>query len=369
MASLKGCPTHASQRHPSRDALRLGFIAKTLPEIPARDRSIRPPGFAYLRQPFGPGHLAQPVGALNGLQNSKIVHREHVRTMKTEHQEHLRRPPPDSLHPGQRLNYVFVRQFVHLVQRDGAVGNAGGQIANVANLLRTETDRSKLLIGETGNRSGRRWAVEQRVESPGNRGSGFGRELLRNDRMRERRERVLVLRVSQSARSVSLHQVANHRVAPCEQPSRLHIVCRGHVAPSAPGPRFLTPGPYLITAVIVTRARISVCPVSIGGAAAAAVSVSARANRGIGTGPPSIPPSSIRTMRSTVRPAPEAAASALARASATARRSASRSSFARSFRSNRTPPRDVAPDATAISRYSPTRSTLSTRTSTVFRAT
>ena len=70
-----------------------------------------------------------------------------------------------------------------------------------------------------------------------------------------------------------------------------------------------------------------------------------------------------------VRPAPSAAASALARASATARRSASRSSFARSFTSNRMPLTEVAPDATAISSSSPTRSTASTRTSMVLRAT
>ena len=64
-----------------------------------------------------------------------------------------------------------------------------------------------------------------------------------------------------------------------------------------------------------------------------------------------------------------ATASALALASATASVKASRSSLARSFRSKRMPPSPVAPEPTAISSTSPTRSVMSTRTSMVLRAT
>jgi len=90
--------------------------------------------------------------------------------------------------------------------------------------------------------------------------------------------------------------------------------------------------------------------------------------RGMG-GSANPPCSSMRRIRPSARPAPAAMASALARASATARRSASRSAFARSFRSKRMPVMVVAPPPTAASMTSPTRSTASTRTSSVLRAT
>src|SRR5688500_6761700 len=93
------------------------LVAQARPEVPARNRSIGSQRLANLREPLGARHLAQAVRALHRLQDSEVIDREHVGTMKPEHQEHLGRPSPDAFHLRQRLDYVLVRKFVHRMQR------------------------------------------------------------------------------------------------------------------------------------------------------------------------------------------------------------------------------------------------------------
>src|SRR5215216_5683460 len=75
---------------------RTSLVIEAAPQVPRGDRAIRPPGFANLADPIPGRPLAQAVHVLYRSHDPQIVNREHVRTMKPEHQEHFRRPAADA---------------------------------------------------------------------------------------------------------------------------------------------------------------------------------------------------------------------------------------------------------------------------------
>jgi len=81
-----------------------------LPQIPRRDRSVRLPRFADFQHALRVGPLPQPVQPLNRGDDAKVAGGQHVRPVQPEHQEHLGGPAAESLHRGQTLDHLVVRQ-------------------------------------------------------------------------------------------------------------------------------------------------------------------------------------------------------------------------------------------------------------------
>src|SRR5688572_154955 len=330
------------------------------PQIPARNRTIRTPGFANPVQAIRRRRFAKAVGLLHRLDDAQIVHRQHVGPVQAEHQKHLGGPAADAFHLGQRRDHLVVGHHVEPVQRQRAVVHPGPEIAHVAQLLAAQSHAAQLPVGERGQRPRRGRPVEERHQTSVDRVRRLGGQLLRHDGFHQRPERLGVLRVRQAAFAVHTHQVAQNRITPGQVPAGAGIV-GGHSGEAR------SPRSYFKLKVTVTWARTSIWPTATGGAPPPDSAATARTN-GMGVGGGAPPVSSIRTSRSSVRPAPAAAASAFSRAFTTARRTASRSSLAWSFMSNRRPLTDVAPWLTTASSSSPTRLTSSTRTSIELRA-
>ncbi len=211
-----------------RDRKRSGgwmFMAlQASPQIPARNRTIRTPGFADLVQPIRRRRLAQAVGLLHGLDDAQVAHRQHVGPVQPEHQEHLRRPAADALHLGQRDDHLVVAHRLERVQRQRAVVHPGAEVAHVAQLLAAQSDRTQLGVAQARQRQRRRHAVEQRHQPQVDRPRRLRGQLLRHDGLEERAERLGVLRLGEAALAVRAHQIAQHRVAPREVPAGSRVV-------------------------------------------------------------------------------------------------------------------------------------------------
>src|SRR5579871_2084303 len=154
--------------------------------------------------------------------------------MQPEHQEHLRRPPPEPLDRGQPLDDDFVLERIELVEIETAVRDPRAQIAQICDLLTAETDAAQLLIGDRRDRrrvhgdgcSRRRVSTgprDQRREPAEDRRRRLRRQLLTHDRADKRRQMILPLPLGHQARSDPLDRVAQDRIAPHQQTPRFVV--------------------------------------------------------------------------------------------------------------------------------------------------
>src|SRR4030095_13342668 len=102
-------PAIASSRATNKDmnarvymtvTLPRSLVVETCPEIQAGDGAV---GARVLPQPSQTdrrGREAQLICTLDGFDDTEVPHRQDVRPMQPEHQEHLGRPAPDALHTG-----------------------------------------------------------------------------------------------------------------------------------------------------------------------------------------------------------------------------------------------------------------------------
>ncbi len=78
--------------------------------------------------------------------DAEIADRQHVGPLEAEDQEHLRRPSADPFYLGQRLDDRFVVHSIEDVERQLSFFNPSAQIAQVAELLRAQTDPAQPLV-------------------------------------------------------------------------------------------------------------------------------------------------------------------------------------------------------------------------------
>jgi hypothetical protein len=71
----------------------------------------------------------------HALSQPQVVHRQHVRAVEDEDQEHLRSPPADAVHPHERLDDFLVVHATEAANGDGAVGEVLGEVDQVSPLL------------------------------------------------------------------------------------------------------------------------------------------------------------------------------------------------------------------------------------------
>ena len=71
---------------------------ETRPQVPTGNGSIRPPRLPDFRQALGRRQRAKLIRSLDGFDDAEVPDGQHIRAMQAEHQEHLSRPAPDSLH-------------------------------------------------------------------------------------------------------------------------------------------------------------------------------------------------------------------------------------------------------------------------------
>ena len=109
----------------------VGVVFETAPQIPARHRAVRTPGFADLRIRSGVGLLAQPVEPLDGVDDAEIVDRQHVGPPQPEHQEHLRRPAAEPLHLDDRVDHLVVGHRGERSSGQLAARDLRGEVAQV----------------------------------------------------------------------------------------------------------------------------------------------------------------------------------------------------------------------------------------------
>lgn len=149
--------------------------------------------------------------------------------MQPKNQEHFRRPPADALDGRQGGDHLFIRQRLDVIQWQRTVAHARTEIANVTKLLAAETAGAQSLVRNGRDRFGcRDTAVEQRIHPRTDRPGGLRRQLLRDNRVDERPERIRMLRAIEAARPMRANQLAHDRVASRQQPPRSRIISRRH---------------------------------------------------------------------------------------------------------------------------------------------
>src|SRR5215831_10342834 len=87
------------------------------PEVPARDRAVRPPPLAALFDLLARGKRALFEGGGEALANSVIIDWKHVWAAEAEDEQHLCRPPADPPHFRQPLDNRLVIHPLDLGQR------------------------------------------------------------------------------------------------------------------------------------------------------------------------------------------------------------------------------------------------------------
>jgi hypothetical protein len=111
-----------------------------------------------------------------------------------------------------------------------AVHHAPRQIAQIAQLLRTDAGTSQLIVADCGQPCRRgRPGIEERLDAALDRGSRFRRELLRDDGVHEGTKRILMLGISKTAGAVLADEIAKHGIAPRQGALRLPVI-DDHVA-------------------------------------------------------------------------------------------------------------------------------------------
>ena len=80
---------------------------------------------------FGSGRFRSRYSRCIGVDDAEVADRQHVGPMQPEHQEHLRRPAPESLHRRQPLDHLLVRQRSSSSRLQPAVSEARAEIPQV----------------------------------------------------------------------------------------------------------------------------------------------------------------------------------------------------------------------------------------------
>ena len=182
--------------------------------------------------------LSLAVRTPNRVLNPEVELRQNVSATEAKHQEHLRRPAADAFHLHEMLDEVVVVHLVHGIEWQRVAKDLGREIAEVADFLARQADRSKLLIRRCEDRVRLRCTAVQRVEPPQDRPGCFPRQLLVDDRADER----LIMRTFGSeldpARTDRLDYLGEDRIDAFEVPDGCAVVChavnlRGARAPRA----------------------------------------------------------------------------------------------------------------------------------------
>ncbi len=149
-------------------------------QIPASDGPVGLPHFCRtFHGPYGWAAL-HPQHILETFDDAEVAGGEHIRPVKTEHQEHLGGPAAEALDRNDGLNHLVVGEGLQVREVQAPVDDTLGQITQIRGLLAAETRRSEVrdrnreqrLRGKSGH---------QRQHPGPNRGGGFGGELLRDD--------------------------------------------------------------------------------------------------------------------------------------------------------------------------------------------
>src|SRR5438874_9734598 len=123
-----------------------GRVLQTAPQVPARDRPIRAPGFSDLANAIGLWLLPQTVEPLNRCDDAEIVDGQNVGTPQPEHQEHLRRPASQTLDFHDRLDDVFIAQLVERRNRQLTADYLRRKVAQVRRLVPAQSRLTHLSI-------------------------------------------------------------------------------------------------------------------------------------------------------------------------------------------------------------------------------
>src|SRR3954453_1796643 len=89
---------------PSRVPLSVRLIVERVPDEPARDAAVGPPGLRHLGELGRRGQVRQAVGALDAAADPEVTDGQDVGPLELEHQEHVGAPLADPLHGGELLD-------------------------------------------------------------------------------------------------------------------------------------------------------------------------------------------------------------------------------------------------------------------------
>ncbi len=209
-----------------------GNRIQAAPKIPCRDRAPGSPGGP--EPAHGPGRHAPTAEVIqaDGPLQPEVLERQHIRAQQIENQEHLGRPVPDASHLDQLGDHRFVVHSGPRARAQAAVGEVARKVGDILGLAPrqaagTESSESRPqdLIGQHLRR--------EREQALPHASRGFDRDLLADDRARQREKR-LAARLERDAR-VTANDAREHRIASRQSAFSPIPVCgSGH----RPGRRF-----------------------------------------------------------------------------------------------------------------------------------
>jgi hypothetical protein len=133
---------------PRRRHLRLLRLVRRAPQIPCRNRSMRRPRCADLRQHFRLRLRLQPIQMSIAIPYAEIVHRQHVRPPQREDQQHLHRPSPHAANRRQPLDQIGVGQSRRTAPcRHRAIHRRGTDRPHRRDLRLRKAARPQLVVG------------------------------------------------------------------------------------------------------------------------------------------------------------------------------------------------------------------------------
>ena len=161
-----------------------------------------------------------------GVNDAEIAHGQYVRTMETEHEEHLGGPSSKPLDRDQTLDNRFVAKRVELVEDKATVTKPGAQIAQVTHLLAAQPNASQRPVVKRGQFGGAgNHLIRKERHQPAEDGRGcFCRELLTDDRANERGQVIFALPFGHQARTDLLDRAPENRIAPHQRSPRASVV-------------------------------------------------------------------------------------------------------------------------------------------------
>ena len=184
-----------ARRFRTRLALCLhGLIIRRAPQIPARDRTVRPPSLAVFQNQLRLGSVLVPVNVLKALPNSQIMNGQHVGPSKPEHQKHLHGPFADPAHLRRAARGFRSSLMRRSLPRGGTVPSSvfAARSFTAAIFCRESPAPRNFVSSSCKNFLGSRKAARaQRLHASENRGRRLARQLLIDDGLQQARKRML----------------------------------------------------------------------------------------------------------------------------------------------------------------------------------
>src|SRR6266516_2436560 len=132
--------------------LQLLRLIQRPPEIPRRDRAVRPPSFAEFRELLRRGKLSFAKSLGETFANSVVVHRPDVGPAKIEQEKHLDRPAADAAHRGEaRDDFVIAHPDKYAPGWHGTVDCFRCEILQCCGLGARKASRAKSFIRRREN--------------------------------------------------------------------------------------------------------------------------------------------------------------------------------------------------------------------------